>query len=752
MTKRQILQLPFGASRDQEVVNWAREALGAIGLDFDRRVLYIAASTSRARAIKQSIVSTLGAAPDGLYGTIDGVVPRLAESLALPLRPAGANIAREHLRIAMTAALPRGIKVSRAWLDQTKSALDRLSAAFPPEDRAEHLNAIARQASEKGDLSLAERLNFLEEVYLGYHAALEQAGHCDEADLEWILAARCEDLEKSIHSVFVDDVYRLGPAQRRFLAALFRSNLAECKVLLRTSDAGSPEELALESAQEFFRNEIPQVQDVQCSGEKCELESIAALSERQEARAMVRRIKKLHHKGEALSEMAACMVTHDQQVLLQRELQAAGVPFRSQHEVPLSQAAGVNALLTFFRVIAEGGEREAFLAALRSPWLVRLSSVIENAATLPSGKILPWSAFVQEFAALARKAKVVGALSGAKLSDPWLGRIETFIETSRKHPERPISEREAERFTLILECARLLLDACDGLLKGARPERLHALDGLINVVSLEESVQRLGKKGQLAPNLLRFHGIAAQQFRDALSTFLRTEQAFPREGASSLAEILSDFRDELDARSLRPYHESEGVLVGGLLDARDVDFQHLMIGGLNDGELPFVSSENLYLPQRAAKFSSNFGKLEAETLAGESEPLTMYRHLLRSALRTPRRTLLVTMARVVGGAEVGPSIPLREAFGPDFDVRAFLKGAQSVHEALGPADAQAKLAQGLVDNHAGGAPYEAAWTSGLARGAAVNLLRDDVNTIASAFEGGLADAALELAQRKVQAG
>jgi|GEM_PF-4306875 len=775
------LALPFGSARDAIVLSALRDVMGRRpGVRLGRVLIYCAASEERARAVQESVCAELGVQPEGLWGTIEGVLGRLSREEGGELERLGSHQSELLLRDVLSDVLGR--QPARGTLAQVSAALARIRRALAPADRLETLDAMIAR-SETG---LAKRLSTLRETLAGYDQRLAALGRVDFHDLPWRIAERAQSVFGALPMLIVDDLYRFNPAWQHLLQAACEH--AEHSLILTRASNSASETPAHEVASANFRafadryDAAPDslrelaVDDESAVAKRalldassaaplsqehalaCGLQVNAERSALAETRAAIARIKHLvRDQGVALSNIRVCFTTNEQEAFALPHFDLAGIPYRSETPVPLTRAPSVSAVLELYRVASLGFEREGFIAALRSPWLAGLLSVAyRNDQNKPA---LDWSVLIGHLAEVARAVRIIGGTPGQRLRDVWLKALKDFPSELDKPDASPrLRPFRALKESVIPALIQLVESLDDLLYARSTEELLDAIDRFSERCNLRaEIASGIDSDDATLSAIAAWNQRAWQRF-ERLTTDLREGLVLsPTATDASFPACTAELIEEVSALTIERLRKGEGVRMGGLLDARGRQVDHLILCGLLDGEFPFPDPENAYLSPRLLNRSHAQGisDLAWETLNGDVDPLAGFRHLLACGLMQARESIHLNFPALKEDAEQAPCLPLIELCERIEGASEWLKAKESeassdvellsqpelqlelarrVHSQASSADPSAQLdtlplaKSKSVDEHQ-------AWLPTALSALSINLERDDLRVIESPYTG-----------------
>lgn len=605
------------------VLQQVREALAAADPLDHLAVLHLSTPDRRASQVRAH------AFPGG-YGVHypAGTPERLARQLLAEFEPQLELRGGVERDFDFFAALPEvlrklggGRRPGRPLVDELIKAHKRIAEAQPPGARGTDFAQ-----------ALGERYQVLAEVQAAYEKTITELGQADHDDAPWHCARLMRGWEFAPRLLLIDDLDHVSPARETLLRAL-SGKAQRTIVLLR----GNRDELPyLSQAHETLQRLVlelggrvagaPPLPALARSpllaawlgGGRAtgDVEVMQAPSPAAEVREAARFVRRAMARGAAASDICVASPAMSAYApMISEAFHAAGIPFDAPFETALTHATPVVAILDLLRAAADGLERASLLDALASPYL-------------PFGQ-----SRVQAVEAATRKAWVVG---GRDIERDWLSRLKPVLD----EPGYAWLEgvlRAVQPFTrptgkaVALAQAALSLVTQSGALQAAEADARHDIDASTRALALHEFTRVLD-------------GMRAE---------------FKRMGDPSLrvAEFLRALVEQSAARGVRPPRgRAERVAVLGLRELRGAKFEHLLVLGLTDSNLPLPEDESMFFPQaRRGALAQLCGEALAAQLCQPIDTARQADYLFAHMLLAGER-LMLSLPAAIGETPCVPAL------------------------------------------------------------------------------------------------
>lgn len=734
----------FASPRTVWVADRIREYLhnsdAGLGDPMTRKVLVVSESETRSQWLRDCLLREghLPALPGGLYGSIDGIVERLARLPAQNLKIASALRTESWLRQVWRE---RGEPApGRRGLQQIVSALARLRVTLAPDRRMPTLRKLIEEADQQSQHALYRRLQSLRQFYDHIEKAALAAGLVSAEDLEWLLAERADAIAKEFKFLLIEDIYRLGPAQQHLVRALAQRIPCTHFLIRKGPDALKQlSQAAPATCHEFLHTIATEVRDERehntpstpgfsyeednpvapASG----VELLPATTQRDMDRRVILRVKQALAGGTPARDIAVGCVSQSQSENLADVLEQSGVTVRRQFRQPLADAPSVRAFVSLLEAWSQGLPREATLSALRNVWL---NDWLQ--ASVGTSDLYVWR---HRVSVIARELRVIGGDSATDALKAWkepLSTLKAHLAKGNRHSN--VIEADIE----VSEQLITLLGEFSALSEVRAAEAWCQL--------LQTLLYDLGllKREALDP--------ALSKLERALNELGSAAAMDPAPSKIGLRAMLADLRDAIDELSAPDRAAADAVMVGGLLDLRARERGVVIVAGLHDGELPFSEGDNLYLPAQLLGLSSEVPPDVLASLCGDLNPLEVYRHLLACLTDNPQLHLTLCWPTHVDECERAPALPLQEMLQasatsipiathslPD----ATLLSTEELQVVLGSLQevASQKCTDGLTP----------AWLRPALRGRQVTTSRDSIELVRSPWQGWLSEDVAQLVAR-----
>ncbi|MCC6465978.1 MAG: PD-(D/E)XK nuclease family protein, partial [Planctomycetes bacterium] len=624
-----LLRLGPGQDADLHVVQALQAALRQAPLFAVAPVVHVTSPDRRGREIKHQVGASYP----------EGSPERVARALLREFAPALVFRSEVERDFDFFAALDEALRQlassrrpGRPLVDQLLQAHKRVSQALPPGER--ELDALLAPLGERGRLpALVLRL---------YAQGLRREGKHDPEDALWLAAQSMPGWAPRFSPALVvmDELDRVTPARRAFLAALLRC-AGQGLVVLR----GSAEEVPFEAPAQGQLQQLVQELEGRAvpvpalpsrpnaalladwmAGRRPAPGAVTLLrpaTRAAEVRDAARIIKRAKAAGEALSGICVSFPQAGAyRELIEETFTEAGIAYDSPFETPLASIAPVAALMDLLHAAQGGLERLDLLDALRSPFLgfgagkprELLEQVEQDTREAGvTGGVDPARDWAQPLEKHGKAATAAGK---------WLGGILRALQ-----PFTRPRLRAGEFFRAVQE----LVSRSSAVSIAKRGLHRHALHGLERLLQeMSANFARLGDP------MLR------------------------------LDELSRALAEQLQARSLRePEAAADRVRVVGMKELRGAKFDRLVLLGLTDGDLPLPESSCLFFPpSQEQALATTAGAALARELCSPVDVAAQSDYLFGAAL-TAAPELVLSFPAGEGDSPFVPAGPLARLLGSE---------------------------------------------------------------------------------------
>lgn len=719
MATHQILRVEFSRDATEFIVASLREEAARADLFAEAPVVYVAGHERRARDVRRQVGIAF---PEG---TPERVARDLIKRYSPEIELHG-GVDRDFDFFAFLhealAELSSSRPATRALVDELLGAWRRMADALPPTQR----NA---QALQRWLAPMGERGRLLASVAGRYRAAL--ADKHDADDVLWLAADLIPRWARAGFApalVLIDELDVVSAAREHFLRALLASGKRGLAVL-----RGSGEHLpflrpALDRMQalvlhDFKGNahaaiegkEMPRGRlcEAWLRGESGKLPAEIALrrpaSRAAEVRDAARAIKRLARTGTNLESIAVVLPNAGKyRGILESTFASAGIPFDAPLETPLAQSPPVAALLELMRAARGGLERAELLDVLASP-------------LLPFGDVGE-AMRAERHSRIERATRSASVVGGVDVERDWLAPLRKHATEAEARADvgflagvfaqlEPFTRREL-RPAVFFDCMKSLAEA----------------SGVSRVLKSDGAQSAAGQRA------LALHEFG-KLLREMREGFMRLGSA-----AMPVADLARALLEQAQTRTLRPVEPAgPHVRVLGMKEMRGARFEHVLVLGLCDEDLPLPESDSMFFPRTLGeRLAPLLGEQAARALCLPVDAPAQADYLFANALLTGARSLVLSLPRQQGD----------KPFVPAAQFARLLGGAGVDFEKLGGDGDTAPVSldelalstgMALREIEFGAKPLaplrlDSTLSSGL-RGRAIELARDDETAAPGRFEG-----------------
>ncbi len=723
----ELLRVGLGSDDGDWLIAQVRDALAQADALDHLAVLHLATPDRRASDLRTRVFAG-GYGVHYPAGTPERVARQLLNEFQSALRLRSPVERDFDFFVALTdtlAELDERRRPGRPLVDELLTAWKRLAQAVAPDDRTADLLKHWRA-------TLGERFAVFAGVVERYRARLAETESHDPEDVLWLAAAGIPHWSLRPALVIVDDLDRVSPARAAFLTALggsanrvlylVRGESATLDYLRQAHDA--QQRLVLEAGGRVIpAPELPGaaraglidawLQDSRATGD---VELIRPHTRAAEVRQAAQFARREINRGTPPSALCIAMpATASYAELLAETFTASGIPFDSPFETPLVQTAPVAAVLDLLRAAHDGLERAALLDALASPYMAFGGDRDETR--------------LRRLHEATRAGWVVG---GRDLRRDWIERLEPCLKASvLRWLTRVLTL--VEPFTRGTGAAADLVEAAAEVMRESLAATVADADAATGDAEAAVRALALHEFGRLLDEM-------AAEFRRTGNPSLR------------VSELLRAISEQAETRAVRaPRPSGERVRVLGLRELRGARFEHVMILGLTDVDLPLSEEDSMFFPAaREEALARETGAARASELCRPIDAARQADYLFAHALRSAASRLVLSMPRAAGDTPFVPSVPfarLLRCLGAEADALPIALGPDSptsVHELSRMVARQlARVELGAEASHA--LPLSPELRAGL-RARVIELSRTDLTGAPGEFDG-MVGALPGLAQR-----